>query len=175
MTQAPLSGHAPYRLLAWWAIIAGSTGLASLAGAYWFTYEPAPAIRVLWQQDVSAPRQQELERRYLLSNRRAPHPDEPRSLAYDLLDTRRSNIEALVKDPDVADTNDVDRQYFEIRLDRASGERWMWVAHRMPVLRDARIRWSLIVLLAAMVTFGVRSVARAERGSEAGRRLHSGT
>jgi hypothetical protein len=136
------------------ALILGATGLAALGGIYWFTYEPAPAVRVRWRDDLSVDRQAELERHYLLSNRRAPHPEAPRSFAYDLLDTRPANIEALVRDPDVGDTNDIDREHFVIRVDRQSGERWMWAAHRTPGLRDARVRWSLVAVLAGFLVCG---------------------
>jgi hypothetical protein len=129
----------------------GLGGLAALGLAYWLTYEPAPAIRVRWRDDVTSARQATLERRYLLSNGRAPLG---RSIAYDLLDTRRSNIEALVLDPDVADTHDVDRDNFEIPFETAYGDRWMWVAHRTPVLRDNSVRWTLIAVLAGMATLG---------------------
>lgn len=131
----------------------GLGGLAVLGIAYWLTYEPAPSIRVRWRDDVTSERQAVLERRYQLSNGRAP---QGRSLAYDLLDTRQSNIKALVLDPAVADTHDIDRESYEIPFERAYGERWMWVAHRIPVLRDAWVRWTLIVALAVMAIAGFR-------------------
>ena len=89
-------GRRARRLAAWCAAV-GITGLAALAFAYWFSYEPAPGIRVEWQPGVTLEAQTALERKHLLSNRRAPDPEQARSLAYDLLDTRRSNIEALVQ------------------------------------------------------------------------------
>jgi hypothetical protein len=142
----------------------GLGGLAALGLAYWLTYEPAPAIRVRWRDDVTSARQAALERKYLLSNGRAPMG---RSIAYDLLDTRRSNIEALVRDPDVADTHDIDRERYEIPFDKPYGERWMWVAHRMPGLRDARVRWALVVVLCAMAIAGRvrRSAVTPESGT----------
>jgi hypothetical protein len=143
-----------HRRLAWFFLVLGAAGLGVLGGTYWFTHEPAPSVRVLWRDEISLDRQLELEREYLLANRRAPHPDAPKSFAYDLLDTRASNIEALVRDPGVQDTNDIDREHFLIRIDRASGEQWMWAAHRTPGLRDARIRWSLILALAGFAVYG---------------------
>jgi hypothetical protein len=135
-----------------WCAAIGITGLAALAFAYWFSYEPAPGIRVMWQPGVTLEQQTALERKYMLSNRRAPHL---RSLAYDLLDTRRSNIEALVKDPAVVDTNDIEDQWARVRLGTAYGDRWMWVAHRTPLLRYGWLRWTLITVLTAMALFGV--------------------
>src|SRR5438128_1108805 len=140
--------------------VIGLGGLAALGFAYWLTVEPAPAIRVRWRDDVTSDRQAALERKYLLVNGRAPSG---RSIAYDLLDTRRDNIRALVRDPEVRDTNDVDRRQFDVPFDFAYGDSWMWVAHRTPVLRDARIRWTLIVILVAMAGFGLRREAEIQR------------
>ncbi len=149
----------PRRRAAWCAAI-GITGLAALAFAYWFSYEPAPGIRVTWAPGVTLEQQTAVERKYMLSNRRAPHPEQPRSLAYDLLDTRRSNIEALVKNPAVADTNDIEDQWASVRLGTAYGDRWMWVAHRTPLLRYGWLRWTLIAVLTAMALFGLRGLLR---------------
>src|SRR5688500_11833455 len=142
----------------------GLSGLAALGLSYWLTYEPAPAIRVRWRDDVTSARQAALERKYQLSNARAP---QRRSIAYDLLDTRQKNIRALVLDPAVADTADVDREAFEVPFDRAYGDRWMWIAHRTPGLRDARVRWTLIVAFFAMAVAGLRSKsARGHKGAQ---------
>ena len=114
-----------------WLAAIGLTGLITFAGVYWFTYEPAPGIRVTWAKDVTAEQQAALERKYLLVNRRSPHPDEPRSLAYDLLDTSHANIEALLADPAIVDTNDIDDQWARVRLGTAYGDEWMWVADQI--------------------------------------------
>ena len=137
----------------------GLLGLATLAFTYWFTYEPAPSIRVRWRDDVTAARQAQLERRYLLADPRAPMEDAPRSLAYDLLDTSRRNIEAMVTDPEVADTNDVDRNNFEIYIYTDYGTNWMWLAHRIPLVRYGWVRWLAIGALAVMAAAGIRGLA----------------
>jgi len=152
-------GRRARRHATWYAAI-GITGLAALAFAYWFSYEPAPGIRVEWQAGVTLEEQTALEKRYMLSNRRAPHPEQPRSLAYDLLDTRRSNIRALVQDPGVVDTNDIEDEWARVRIGTAYGDRWMWIAHRTPLLRYAEIRWALIVTLATTAAFGLRGLLR---------------
>jgi hypothetical protein len=147
---------------AFWRVLAiiGITGLASLAAAYWMTCEPAPSIRVSWRDGLSSSRQAELETKYLLSNGRAPHG---RSIAYDLLDTRQTNVKAIVLDPDVAGTGDIDRDVYEVPFDTAYGDRWMWVAHRTPLLRNARIRWTLIITLAMMATAGLAGLSAGHR------------
>lgn len=134
-------------------------GLAIYFFTYWFTYEPAPTIRVRWRDDVSAEQQATLERKYLLSNGREPMADAPRSIAYDLLDTSHRNVEALVKDPAVADTNDVDRDNFEVRITADQGERWTWVALRLPVLRYAAARWALVCGLTVLALYGTRQTS----------------
>jgi len=142
----------------------GGTGLAALAFAYWFTVEPAPSIRVTWREGATLEQQAAAERKYLLSNRRAPHAEQPRSLAYDLLDTRQSNIRAVLDDPAVEDTNDIDDQWARVRLGTATDERWMWAAHRTPWLRQPEIRWTVMLALAAMAAYGLWALLRA-RGS----------
>jgi hypothetical protein len=105
--------------------------LVALGTAYYFTYEPAPRIAVRWPPGIDAARRHQLERRFLLVN---PAADRDRT-EYDLLDTSRTNIEALVREPDVADTDRVGRERFTVPLDVPYGTSWMWVAHRTPVLR----------------------------------------
>jgi hypothetical protein len=103
----------------------------TLAVAYYLTYEPAPEIRILWRADIEPERRAELEQRFLLVN---ALPFEDR-LTYDLLDTRLENVEALVNERDIQDTDRVDRVGFTIPPDIPYGASWMWVAHRLPVLR----------------------------------------
>ena len=139
--------------------VIGLGGLAALGVVYWLTYEPAPSIRVRWRANVTSEQQAALERKYLLVNGRAPTG---RSIAYDLLDTRHDNIKALVLDPGVLDTSDIDRDRFEAPFDLPYGDSWMWVADRTPVLRNTRVRWTLIVILVAMAVLGLRQ----ERGRQ---------
>ena len=110
-----------------------TTGLVlmMLAVAYYLTYEPAPEIRILWRTDIEAERRTELEQRFLLVN---AMPFEDR-LTYDLLDTSLENVEALVNERDIQDTDRVDRVGFTIPSDVPYGASWMWGAHRLPVLR----------------------------------------
>src|SRR5687767_1472261 len=102
--------------------------LLALGIAYYFTCEPAPRVALRWREGVASERRQELERRFLLVN---PAPDRDR-IEYDLLDTSRTNLEALVREPDVADTDRVSREGFTVPLDVPYGTSWMWLAHRTP-------------------------------------------
>jgi len=94
----------------------------------------------------------------MLSNRRAPMPSG--SLAYDLLDTTHDNIDALLKDPAVVDTNDIDDEWARVRLGTAYGDEWMWVADRTPLLRHREVRGALMLTLAATAAFGLRGLLR---------------
>ncbi len=135
----------------------GLGGLAALAFAFWFTYEPAPGVRVSWRPGTTLEQQETLERKYMLSNRRAPLNG---SLAYDLLDTTHDNIAALLKDTAVVDTNDIDDEWTRVRLGTDYGDEWMWVADRTPVLRIREFRWALMAMLAATAVFGLRGLSR---------------
>lgn len=130
----------------------GAAGLVLLGSACWLTYEPAPRVRVLWQDEVTPTQRAGLERRYLLLNGRDQLPEG--SIAYDLLDTSASNIKALVEDPAVADTNDIERHTFVVPFDVDYGGEWMWIAHRLPGLRHAWVRTILVIVLTMMAVGG---------------------
>ena len=125
--------------------VGGLIGLMLLGAAYLATLERVPRIRILWRDGVTAEQQAALEARYLLRNARDRLPEG--SLAYDLLDTSRANIRALVDDPAVTDSNDIDRDAYVVEPETDRGEAWMWVAYRVPGLRAAGVRWTLILLL----------------------------
>jgi hypothetical protein len=112
---------------------------------------------VSWRPGVTLEQQEALEQKYMLSNRRAPMTG---SLAYDLLDTTHANIDALLKDPAVVDTNDIDDEWARVRLGTAYGDNWMWVADRTPLLRYRWLRWGVIVTLAAMAATGLGTLLR---------------
>ena len=130
--------------------VAATTGavLITLTAAYYLTYEPAPEIRILWRAGLDPERREDLERRFLLVN---ATPFEDR-LTYDLLDTSRDNVEALVRERDIQDTDRVDRVGFTIPPDIPYGSSWMWAAHRLPVLRIPGVIGSIVVACAIGLT-----------------------
>lgn len=136
------------RSLCRWIAAAGGAGLLTLGVAYVLTCEPAPRVRIQWRADVTAEQQVALERTYLLVNPRERMPGG--STAYDLLDTRVSNIRALLEDPSIANTGDIDGSTYSIPFDTEYGIAWMWVAHRIPGLRDGRVQVVVVVALSAM-------------------------
>ena len=147
-----------------WLGTLGMAGLMLLGLAYAFTYEPAPRVRVQWREDVTAQQRSALERKYLLSSERDPIPHG--SIAYDLLDTRQSNIRAMVEDPAVADTGDIDRDAYIVPFQAEYGEGWMWIAHRAPGIRDVRVRTSVIAALMIMTVSGLRLAVFLRRRSK---------
>jgi hypothetical protein len=139
-------------LRAWVLLLVGVAGLVSLRAAYDLTWEPAPAVRVRWRDGTTDERRAQLERRYRLVD---PLPHEGVSYLYLLMDTSRANIEALVRDPEAADTDDIDRRRFEIPWTAPESRiRNLWVADRLPGLRQPPVRWIVIAILAAMAAFG---------------------
>ena len=140
------------------AAISGAA-LLGLASAYYFTYEPAPEIGILWRSDLSAERRAELERRFRLVNRK---PSEDR-FSYDLLDTRPENVEALVGERDIEDTDRVDREGVTIPPDIPYGESWMWVAHRVPLLRTPGAVEGIVAVCSVVFAASAASLMRARR------------
>jgi hypothetical protein len=133
--------------------------LLVVGAAYWFTVEPAPEIRVRWQPGIDAARRAELERRFLLVN---PAPFEDR-LTYDLLDTSRANVEALVNERDIQDTDRVDREHFAIPPDVPYGASWMWVAHRLPVLRVRGVVEGILIACALVLAVSLGGMIESRR------------
>lgn len=137
-------------------IVVGLGALVSMRTAYMLTREPAPSIRVRWRDGTTTARRTWLQWKYRLVDPTAP---QGLSYAYVLMDTRRSNIRALVKDPEVADTGDIDREQFDIPWATAQdSRRFMWVADRTPIVRQPLTRWTLFAALAGMVAAGVRGL-----------------
>jgi hypothetical protein len=132
--------------------IIGAAGLLLLGAAYLLTVEPAPRVRVLWRPDVPPVQQATLAQKYLLLNARDRLPEG--SWAYDLLDTGESNIRAIVTDPAILDTNDIERHTFAVRFDTDYGGEWMWIAHRTPGLREPGVRAALVLMLALVAIGG---------------------
>ncbi len=144
-----------FRLRPRHAAAIGLLGLVLVDLTYWFTLDRAPSIKVRWRDDVSAARRAQLEQQYGLVDQHAPITNSPSSVAYDLLDTTRRNIEAMVTNPEVADTNDVDRDDFEVYLHTGYGEHWMWWADRQPLLRSTTVRWSVLAALVMLAVYGL--------------------
>jgi len=129
-----------------------------MRAAYDLTYQPAPAVRVRWRDGTGDWRRIWLEHKYRLVDRAAP---DGLSYSYVLLDVSRANIEALVRDPEAADTNDIDRRRFEVAWDTQSESRdWMSTLDRTPVVREPAVRAILAAAFAIAVVIGVGAIGR---------------
>jgi alpha-1,2-glucosyltransferase len=86
-------------------------GIAAIAyGALHLTRGPRPIfMHVRWAPDVDDTARREAEQRYSLS---AAEPLEGRTWGYTLSDLSPTNVRALVTDPAVEDTQDIDRTAF---------------------------------------------------------------
>ena len=155
----------------WWTnlttVVAASV-LLTFGVAYCLTYEPSVRIGVRWRDGVTVAQRAGLERRFRLVNG-APSGTHIR---YDLLDARRTNIEALVYDPNTEDTESISRTLFIAPPDIAYGESWMWVAHRIPGLRAPGVVEAIVMTCAIAVVSGVGRLAQRTR-MRRGRRGHA--
>jgi hypothetical protein len=86
--------------------------VAALALPYILSNGPVP-LHVRWKAGISEAQRTSLERRYHLIN---GDPREGRTWAYQLSDTSTDNIRAMVQDPNVEDTSDMNRVKFRPRF-----------------------------------------------------------
>lgn len=139
--------------------VLSALALATLGGAYYFTREPAPEIRIRWRDGIDAARRAELERQFRLVR---PVPFEDR-LSYDLLDTSGPNVAALIDERDIQDTDRVDRENRAIPPDVPYGASWMWIAHRLPILRNPGVVEGILIACAAMLAIALGALAEGWR------------
>jgi hypothetical protein len=96
--------------------IAISLVFLALAGGLYMTRRavfgdrPA-AVHVRWAENVDDARRAELERQYELT---APERTDGRTFAYALTDVSRANIQALVLDPAIEDTHEINRTAYRV-------------------------------------------------------------
>ena len=133
--------------------------LAALGVAYSLTVEPSVRIGIWWRDGVTVEQRAKLERRFRLVNgvRSGTH------FRYDLSDTRRENIESLVKEPDAEDTESVSRTSFVAPPDIEYGQSWMWIAHRIPGLRAPGVVEALAMTCLVMLGAGVGRLVKDRR------------
>lgn len=133
--------------------------LATLYIAFELTAGPATVVSVRWSPQTTAGERRDAQDTYLLWNGRDTGPV---NSVYDLLDTSRGNIRALVNDRRVADTQGVDRTTFEPIAADASDEAITSVLARLPVLRHPRTRgWFVLLLIVIALPGALAAVARA--------------
>lgn len=87
-----------------------------------------PRIAIRWAKGTSATTRTDRERRYGLQ----PIPNQDQR--YWLTDLDRSNVRALVLDPAVEDTNDIDRRSFQVTGGRLASA-YVFLQEHLPVIR----------------------------------------
>jgi hypothetical protein len=144
-------------------VLAGSV-LVVLGAAYYLTCEPSADIGIAWRPGISIDRQRDHERRFALVNGRMVQG----RMRYDLLDLRKQNIEAIVSEADVLDTDGIDRTTIDLPPDYRYGRRWTWIVYRLPLRYPAVVAAlaggaSLIVLAVGLVRLTRRGQAPQRR------------
>jgi hypothetical protein len=96
----------------------------------WFTIDPPsrPRVSIRWHPDVDSSLRVERERRYGLTDRGSDG-------TYILTNGATANIKALVADPLVADTHNIDREHFRVIVRQS----WLQQARNMTPLFRVRI------------------------------------
>ena len=96
-----------------WLVAWAALGLSLTAPAYVVVRAglPAPAVNVRWSPDVGDAERAGLEQRFGLTHGIA---GESLTWSYQLENTDRSNVSALVKHPGVVDTHKINRATFEV-------------------------------------------------------------
>lgn len=122
--------------------------LVAFAGAYYVTYERAPAVSIRWREGVTPERRAALERTFRLARGREP---EGRTIIYDVLDIRSSNIRALLDQPEVEDTGYIDRRTNNVPGNAPFGRGGLWIGTRLPVLRIYGV--VPVILVVSVVVF----------------------
>ncbi len=148
---SPASSHRARRLA-----VVGAVLCALAAGSYGIlrvSYDVRPAdVNVRWAPFVDAEARQRLEQRYALT---AGELREGRTWGYSLTDLSRANIRALVGDPGVEDTHQINRESFRIwrGATRApySGPGAPWIPRALELL-------SLLLLAAGALALGLSVV-----------------
>jgi hypothetical protein len=121
-------------------------------------------MSIRWRDDVSEGRRRQLERTFRLARGRAP---EGRTITYDLLDLRSSNVRTLVEHPQVEDTGYLDRTTFNVPANAPFGQGSTWIGTRLPVLRTYGVVPGVVVTCAVLLAYPLPRVTWRRRRSHA--------
>ena len=146
-----------------WLTAAAACVLAALGFTYYLTVEPAPTVNIRWREGVTDAERRRLERSFLL----VATAREGRTYAYDLLDTRPSNLAAILSEPAIEDTSRIDPGSLAFPADYVYGSTWMWAAHRTPVLRVPGVVEGIVAVCVVVTAAGVIGLASRVRSRRA--------
>jgi hypothetical protein len=100
---------------------------------------------------VTEARRGELEERFALV--RGERRDDRGTWSYELHDESRDNLAALIAMPDVADTNDIDRQALRLAAAAPRGATLRWPGQRLPVIGEFHGIQRAVLMLVALALF----------------------
>jgi hypothetical protein len=117
-----------------------------LGGAYYFTNEPAPEVRVIWRSGLEPAHREAIERRFGLVRARGGAGT---ALLYDLLDLRPDNVRELLQLPEVAGSGYLDETSFSVPWELPPGLGRTWIAEQLVVSPELREFHVIRVVLGA--------------------------
>ena len=127
--------------------VVGQCVLVAL-GLTWAIFErPAPVVSVRWNDDVSVEERQRLEEQFFLES----GEQSDAAWRYQLGWPARSNIAAIVRNPRVNDTHNLDRSNLQLSADVSFGPSRVWWAGPFKGARG-RSQFRYLVLVIAVVT-----------------------
>ena len=144
------------------ALLLASAVLTLLGCAYYFTSEPAPLVIIKWREGTTSDRKAAVERWFGLVRARDP---EGRAVTYDLVDTRRANINELLEQHEVEGVGYIDAATNTVSGNAAYGRGRMWLGDRLPVVRAYRVVPVIIAACSLVIAyaFAKEIVARRRR------------
>lgn len=105
------------------------------------TETPAPTVKIRWDPALGDDERADIEERFQLVHREEIGPD---IYNYDLIDSRRDVIRALVEHPGILDTGDLDRSGFAVAATTAAGRARRWLLNRWATRRVERTTSNVI-------------------------------
>ena len=112
------------------------------------TGPPGGRVHVRWQASVDSSLRQRLEAQYRLAD---PEPLDDRTWRYDLIDPRTETIRAIVNDPAVADTHDINRSGYALDAAAVRTSRRQRFAAGDAVVAGADALAAIAAILGALV------------------------
>jgi len=147
-----------------WPQLLASVVLIGISGAWYATWEAAPAVSIGWAEGLAPGHRRTLERRFRLTLPREQDEGFDNPVEYDLLDIRPENIRALIEQPEVADTGRIDRAGHRILANAPFGRGGTWIGNRIPVLRTYGVVPAIIVGCALILVYpAAQALVRARR------------
>jgi len=127
--------------------------LLVLMGVAWALFErPAPVFTVAWREGLSAEARHRDEQQLGLEN---PQSSEGNTWRYEIWSPRTKDIEAIIRHPDVKDTQYIDRATAMIDPDAGRGTRRVWWAGPFRGQRS-RLAFRLAFALVGVATLACR-------------------